>query len=133
MSDALPIYRKLAADDQDSVRLLTIEDMIAIAKQLQPPEVKEQLLPQIRQSVTDKSWRVRYMVANHFVEVCYSIDWIHALFLLEFSQLAEAVGSEIIRDELTGSYVQLLKDNEAEVRTAAASQLPGKCHYLVYV
>ena len=71
MSDALPIYRKLASDDQDSVRLLTIEDMIAIAKQLSPSEVKEQLLLQIRQSVSDKSWRVRYMVANHFVEVNY--------------------------------------------------------------
>lgn len=69
MSDALPIYRKLATDDQDSVRLLTIEDMIAIAKQLDHAEVKEQLSAQIRQSVNDKSWRVRYMVANHFVEV----------------------------------------------------------------
>lgn len=62
------MYRKLASDDQDSVRLLTVEDLIAIAKQLDPAEVKEQLLVQIRQSVSDKSWRVRYMVANHFVE-----------------------------------------------------------------
>jgi hypothetical protein len=38
-------------------------------KELGGPEVKEQLLSQIRQSVQDKSWRVRYMVANHFVKV----------------------------------------------------------------
>lgn len=63
------MYRKLSSDDQDSVRLLTVEDLIAIAKQLEPVEVREQLLAQIRQSATDKSWRVRYMVANHFVEV----------------------------------------------------------------
>ena len=69
LSDAIPIYRKLASDDQDSVRLLTVEDLIAIASQLEQSEVKEQLLLQVRSSVSDKSWRVRYMVANHFVEV----------------------------------------------------------------
>ena len=70
LSDALPMYRKLSSDDQDSVRLLTVEDLIVIAKHFSGAEVKEQLLPQIRQSVSDKSWRVRYMVAQHFVEVC---------------------------------------------------------------
>jgi serine/threonine-protein phosphatase 2A regulatory subunit A len=69
LSEGLPIYRKLASDDQDSVRLLTVEALIAIAEQLKPAEVKEQLLPQIRQAVSDKSWRVRYMVANNFMKV----------------------------------------------------------------
>ena len=32
---------------------------------------------------------------------------------------------EIVREELIGQYVQLLKDNEAEVRSAAATQIPG--------
>jgi serine/threonine-protein phosphatase 2A regulatory subunit A len=69
LSDGLPIYRRLQADDQDSVRLLTIEDLIVIAQQLTPAEVKEQLLKQIRHSIADKSWRVRYMAASHFNEV----------------------------------------------------------------
>lgn len=69
LTDGLAMYRKLQADDQDSVRLLTVEDLIAIAQQLSPPEVKEQLLKQIRQTMTDKSWRVRYMAASHFNEV----------------------------------------------------------------
>ena len=69
LSDGLAVYRKLQADDQDSVRLLTVEDLIAIAAQLSPAEVKEQLLKQIRQTMTDKSWRVRYMAASHFNEV----------------------------------------------------------------
>lgn len=69
LSDGLPIYRRLQSDDQDSVRLLTVEDLIVIAKQLTPPEVKEQLLKQIRHSIADKSWRVRYMAATHFNEV----------------------------------------------------------------
>lgn len=70
LSDGLPVYRRLQSDDQDSVRLLTVEDLIVIAQQLTPTEVKEQLLKQIRHSVADKSWRVRYMAATHFNEVC---------------------------------------------------------------
>ena len=42
-----------------------------------------------------------------------------------FHQLAEAVGQDLVREELIGHYVQLLKDNEAEVRTAASGQIPG--------
>jgi len=107
LSDGLPIYRRLQSDDQDSVRLLTIEDLIAIAKRITPAEVKEHLLKQIKQSVGDKSWRVRYMAATHF------------------NDLANAVGTEVVREELVALYVSLLKDNEAEVRTAAATQIPG--------
>jgi serine/threonine-protein phosphatase 2A regulatory subunit A len=33
---------------------------------------------------------------------------------------------ELVREELVGHFVQLLKDNEAEVRTAAAGQIPGE-------
>lgn len=69
-SEALPIYNRLSNDDQDSVRLLTVEDLIAIAELLTPQQVKEYLLISIRQTYQDKSWRVRYMVANTFVKVC---------------------------------------------------------------
>lgn len=123
ISDGLPIYRKLQQDDQDSVRLLTVEDLIVIAKRLSPVEVKEQLLRQIKQSIGDKSWRVRYMAAEHFNEVR---QWINKEdIVLMTRQLAEAVGIDIVREELIGQYVQLLKDNEAEVRSAASSQIPG--------
>jgi serine/threonine-protein phosphatase 2A regulatory subunit A len=67
--EGLPIYKRLAGDDQDSVRLRTVEDLIVVAKHFTTAEVESHLLPQIRQSTTDKSWRVRYMVAEHFVEV----------------------------------------------------------------
>jgi hypothetical protein len=69
LTDGLQIYRRLHADDQDSVRLLTIEDLIAIAQKMSPAEVQDHLLKQIRQSIGDKSWRVRYMAASHFNEV----------------------------------------------------------------
>ena len=41
------------------------------------------------------------------------------------TKLSEALGIELVREELIGQYVQLLKDNEAEVRSAAATQIPG--------
>ncbi|WWC86433.1 uncharacterized protein L201_001310 [Kwoniella dendrophila CBS 6074] len=107
ISEIIPLYHKLATDDQDSVRLLTIPDLIEISKALNPDQVKEHILEPLRSSVTDKSWRVRYMVANEFVG------------------LAEGVGESIIREELVNAFVGLLKDNEAEVRTAAAGQIPG--------
>ncbi|GMK56532.1 hypothetical protein CspeluHIS016_0303720 [Cutaneotrichosporon spelunceum] len=107
ITDLIPLYRRIAADDQDSVRLLTIPDLIAFASNLSHEETKEQLLEPLRASVSDKSWRVRYMVANEFVG------------------LAESVGPDIVRDELVNAFVSLLKDIEAEVRTAAAGQVPG--------
>lgn len=69
ISDIIPLYRKLSSDDQDSVRLLTVQDLIAIAESLDHEESKNYLLPSIRSAVQDKSWRVRYMVADHFVKV----------------------------------------------------------------
>lgn len=107
LSDSIPLYRRLAVDDQDSVRLLTIPDLIALASALTPAETKDHLAEPLRASVTDKSWRVRYMIANEFVG------------------LAEAVGEGSLREELVTAFVGLLKDNEAEVRTAAAGQIPG--------
>ncbi|ORY34259.1 armadillo-type protein [Naematelia encephala] len=107
LSDMVPLYRKIATDEQDSVRLLTVPDLIALASALNAEETKEHLLEPLRSSVQDKSWRVRYMAANEFVG------------------LAEAVGEGIVREEMVGAFVSLLKDNEAEVRTAAAGQIPG--------
>lgn len=39
-------------------------------------------------------------------------------------QPAEAVRPEIVKEELIYAHVQILKDNEAEVRTAGVSKLP---------
>ncbi|XP_028096950.1 uncharacterized protein LOC114296815 [Camellia sinensis] len=60
----------------------------------------------------DKSWRVRYMVANQLYELC------------------EAVGPEPTRMDLVPAYVCLLQDNEAEVRIAAAGKVTKFCQIL---
>ncbi|CAI2174417.1 5666_t:CDS:10 [Funneliformis geosporum] len=103
--DIIPLFSKLAQDEQDSVRLLTVEDLVAIAEVLSKEESKTYLLQTLRSMVSDKSWRVRYMIAENFI--------------------AKAVGEEVTRDDLVLAFVHLLKDNEAEVRTAASGQVPG--------
>ncbi|KAE8191569.1 hypothetical protein CF336_g4808 [Tilletia laevis] len=70
-------------------------------------ESKNYLLHSIRDAVSDKSWRVRYMVADRYVKS------------------ASAVEKDVVRDVLVLSLAALLKDNEAEVRTAGAGQIPG--------
>jgi serine/threonine-protein phosphatase 2A regulatory subunit A len=42
-------------------------------------------------------------------------------------QVAHAVDEEVVTRDLVPSFVKLLKDNEAEVRTAIAGQIPGFC------
>ena len=105
--DLLPLFANLAADDQDSVRHLTVVDLIAIAQQLTPQETQELLGAGIRNLWADKSWRVRYSVADNWVS------------------LAMAIGGEFAGEELVAAFVRLIKDNEAEVRAAIAKQIPG--------
>ena len=65
------------------------------------------------------------MAASHFNAVSCLAAANPSSYLTCRIQLSEAVGVELVREELVNYYVQLLKDNEAEVRTAAAGQIPG--------
>jgi serine/threonine-protein phosphatase 2A regulatory subunit A len=69
VTDIIPLFNKLAQDEQDSVRLLTVTDLVAIAEQVSPEESKAYFLQTIKAMVADKSWRVRYMIADNFVKV----------------------------------------------------------------
>ena len=110
IEEMIPLFQHLAADDQDSVRLLTVEVLIAIAEAV-PKEQQSShgvLLTALRNLFEDKSWRVRYMVADRF------------------EKIAKAVDEEVIARDLVPAFVKLLKDNEGEVRSAVAGQIPGE-------
>ncbi|CAJ2506072.1 Uu.00g002020.m01.CDS01 [Anthostomella pinea] len=114
VEEMIPLFQHLAQDDQDSVRLLTVEILIAIAEVV-PKEQQGShgvLLTSLRNLIEDKSWRVRYMIADRF------------------EKIAKAVDEEVVSRDLVPSFVKLLKDNEAEVRTAIAGQIPGFCNLL---
>ncbi|KAK5135470.1 Polyamine N-acetyltransferase 1 [Meristemomyces frigidus] len=111
IDEMIPLFQHLAADDQDSVRLLTVEVLIAIAEAV-PKEQQSShgvLLTALRSLFEDKSWRVRYMVADRF------------------EKIAKAVDEEVVGRDLVPAFVKLLKDTEAEVRSAIAGQIPGFC------
>jgi len=106
MGDVVPSIAKLTKDQQDSVRLRTVENCVMIAKLLTPEDRQAKILPVIYALCKDKSWRVRYMVAD------------------KFCSLTEAAGEEKKnRLEMVNIFVQLLQDGEAEVRTAAAHKV----------
>jgi len=112
IDEMIPLFQHLVQDDQDSVRLLTVEILIAIAEVV-PKEQQAShgvLLTSLRNLIEDKSWRVRYMIADRF------------------EKIAKAVDEEVVTRDLVPSFVKLLKDNEAEVRTAISGQIPGFCN-----
>ncbi|KAI8901382.1 armadillo-type protein [Globomyces pollinis-pini] len=109
ISDMCPVFKSLALDEQDSVRLLTVEEFIVIAGIIKSDGVKEHLLLSLRSLCSDKSWRVRYMIAEKFAQIATSVDL------------------DIVNEDLIPVFIRLLKDTEAEVRTAACNQLPGFC------
>lgn len=54
---------------QDSVRLLAVEAGVSIATLLPQEDLEALVMPTLRQAAEDKSWRVRYMVADKFSDV----------------------------------------------------------------
>ncbi|KAK7747116.1 protein phosphatase 2A structural subunit [Diatrype stigma] len=116
IEEMIPLFQHLAQDDQDSVRLLTVDILISIAEVV-PKEQQSShgvLLTSLRNLIEDKSWRVRYMIADRFEKV-------------RNDDIAKAVDEEVVSRDLVPAFVKLLKDNEAEVRTAIAGQIPGFC------
>lgn len=76
IEEMIPLFQHLAGDDQDSVRLLTVEILVAIAEVV-PKEQQSShgvLLNALRSLFEDKSWRVRYMVADRFEKVRRSVN-----------------------------------------------------------
>ncbi|KMZ63287.1 hypothetical protein ZOSMA_41G01310 [Zostera marina] len=97
---------------QDSVRLLAVEGSADLGKMLEPEDCIKKILPAMIDFSQDKSWRVRYVVANQLYE------------------LSETVGPATTKTDLLPAYVKLLCDNEAEVRIAAAGKVTKFCQIL---
>ena len=51
------------------MRLLAVEACVSIATLLGHEDIEQHVMPTLRQAAEDKSWRVRYMVADKFTEV----------------------------------------------------------------
>lgn len=105
-TDILPLLPILAQqDDQDSVRLLGVNASVDFAAVLPTEDVITHVIPVIRGAAEDKSWRVRYQLADHITD------------------LQGAMKPQVAGQHLIDVYQILLKDPEGEVRAAAAGKL----------
>ena len=68
-------------------------------------KINQHIIPYIKKFATDKSWRIRYLVADKIMEISQGIE------------------VENSREHLTAFYCAFLEDYESEVRTAALRRL----------
>ncbi len=105
--DLLPVFQELTVDDQDSVRLISVESCGALAKVLgkgrQANVVNDVIVPIVLRFADDQSWRVRHQAA------------------LQLADVAGSAKQEVVESMLLPSFVSLLQDSEGEVRAVAAS------------
>lgn len=63
------------------MRLLAVEACAVVATLLSTDDTEQLVMPTLREAANDKSWRVRYMVADKFTEVSGQLV-IHTWLLL---------------------------------------------------
>ena len=113
LTDLQPLYTDLAADEQDSVRLLAVAVLPEIAKLMTTAQdSRSVVVPELQRFAQDKAWRVRYMLADLITEVeaCVAVD--------------------LRTEELVPVFVALLQDSEPEIRRCAAGKVFEFCSSL---
>jgi serine/threonine-protein phosphatase 2A regulatory subunit A len=104
-TDLLNIFANFYQDEQDSIRMQSIDSIIYFSKVLPMNKINQSLIPYIKKFSVDKSWRIRYLVADKIMEI------------------SNGIGLENSKEHLTSFYCQFLEDTESEVRTAAVRRL----------
>ena len=79
----------------------SVDSCILFAKKLSTSKITTYLVPYIQKYADDKSWRLRYLIAEKIID------------------LYHAFGPEIAMDKIIPHYVNFLTDTESEVRTVA--------------
>lgn len=82
-----------------------IDSCIEFAKVLNSAKMVQVLMPYVKKFAVDKSWRIRYLVADKIMVI------------------TEAIGVAASREHLSSYYCEFLEDQESEVRTAAVRRL----------
>jgi serine/threonine-protein phosphatase 2A regulatory subunit A len=103
--ELLESFKRLAVDDQDSVRLVAIENCTALCAKLTVADNRAAVLPMVKAWANDKSWRVRCSVAREYAVLSASMGGLDAVY------------------DLLPGCVRLLHDPEGEVRASAAKNV----------
>lgn len=110
------MFQHLINDDQDSVKFLSVDVLIAILEffqKIHEYSFNSDFLSSALKLIKDDSWRVRYTAADRFSKI--AINFTH---------------NELDLFQLIDPFISLMKDHEGEVRKAIAKQLPGFCKLL---
>lgn len=106
----LETFSHLLQDDQDSVRVLNVQNILALGRTLDLETIDAELSKAIRTCAEDPSWRVRYTVADACRQMCDMIPR---------DQWEENSTIQLVLD----TYATCLQDQEAEVRGIASVRL----------
>ena len=109
---AKDILMASAQDDEDSVRLLLPATLSVISGKLNDSERSNLIIALGKMLVKDGSWRVRSAFAN------------------EFPAIAKPFSVDVLKEELCPLLFRLLRDPEAETKTAACKATSGILPYL---
>lgn len=89
-----------------------IDSCVQFAHLLPEAKVTAYLLPYIKKFAEDRSWRIRYLVADRIMDIATGIGILQA------------------KENLLPYFAGFLKDAESEVRTAAVGRLSDFCKIL---
>ncbi|GJN12703.1 hypothetical protein PR202_ga31008 [Eleusine coracana subsp. coracana] len=129
-TEIISIFDDLTQDDQDSVRLLAVEGCAALGKLLEPQDCVAHILPVIV-NFSQMTLIISGLIILLFVSPDRTSPGVFVIwFANQLYELCEAVGPEPTRADLVPAYVRLLRDNEAEVRIAAAGKVTKFCRIL---
>jgi serine/threonine-protein phosphatase 2A regulatory subunit A len=108
-TDVYPLIKTISQDDMDHMRMFAIHSCSALVKgPLETGEFASSILPIIESLTDDQSWRVRQELSLQYPDLCTNVT--------------NDVGKKLL-----SNFAKLLKDREAEVRTAAANVLDQVC------
>lgn len=113
------MFHHLINEAQDSVKLLSIDVLVSILEYFRLVNDithNSDCLVSGLKLIKDESWRVRYAAADKFSSIAVNFKEPEA---------------DLFR--LVNPFINLMKDNEGEVRKAIAKQLPGFCELLTDV
>lgn len=97
VADFVVPFESLSRDDQDSVRIQAVASSKKMVEILPVEVAKNRILPIVLSAAADRSWRVRWSLANLLHEIC------------------GAFGTQVTNSSLVSVFENLLMDAEAEV------------------
>lgn len=95
----------LLEDDQDSVRVFTIDALITLSQLIDDEQKRKYVVPILHKLSIDSSWRVRYVLVH------------------KYTSLVGLVLDQAVKDQFIIPFQQLMADTEGEVRDATVFQL----------